>query len=198
MHAGKGQAQHRGSSTASFCDGPSTLESDTTRNREKATNLLRNRQTDIHFIPPTFSWFSSCLHGFLMLRYNVPKLGKKVFSFLLTKSMSGEASGSQRGPVYNSIIQALEEGLRPTKISLIDDSAKHAGHAGMRGKAAVESHFKLSVVSDKFQGLSRVQRHQLVYGLLDTQFKSGLHALNIQAFTPTEESTKEAERKPSS
>ncbi len=75
-------------------------------------------------------------------------------------------------------------------MDLIDDSAKHSGHAGMRGKEAVESHFKLTVVSEKFQGLSRVQRHQLVYGLLDAQFKAGLHALNIQALTSAEHSTK--------
>ena len=93
---------------------------------------------------------------------------------------------STGGPVYKAIIGKLQEALNPTEIELIDDSASHRGHAGMKGKDAIESHFKLRVVSDKFEGLPLVQRHQLVYGLLTKEFEGGLHALNIKAKTPTE------------
>lgn len=90
------------------------------------------------------------------------------------------------GPVYKSIVGKLQAELQPTEIELIDDSASHSGHAGMKGKEAVESHFKLRIVSDKFEGLPLVQRHQLVYGLLSKEFEGGLHALNIKAKTPKE------------
>jgi stress-induced morphogen len=88
--------------------------------------------------------------------------------------------------VYKAIVSKLQEGLQPTEIELIDDSASHRGHAGMKGKDAIESHFKLRVVSEKFEGLPLVQRHQLVYGLLSAEFAAGLHALNIKAKTPKE------------
>ena len=51
---------------------------------------------------------------------------------------------------------------------------------------ALQSHFKLRVVSEKFDGVPLVKRHQLVYSLLDEEFKAGLHALNITAKTPKE------------
>eukprot|EP00282_Hemiselmis_andersenii_P020513 CAMPEP_0172040092 /NCGR_PEP_ID=MMETSP1041-20130122/24293_1 /TAXON_ID=464988 /ORGANISM="Hemiselmis andersenii, Strain CCMP439" /LENGTH=100 /DNA_ID=CAMNT_0012697925 /DNA_START=27 /DNA_END=329 /DNA_ORIENTATION=+ len=95
-------------------------------------------------------------------------------------------SDAQKGPVYNGIVDKLTRGLQPTELSLIDDSAKHASHAAMKGIEGGESHFQVKVVSDKFEGLSRVKRHQLVYSLLDEHFKAGLHALNIQAKTPAE------------
>ena len=50
----------------------------------------------------------------------------------------------------------------------------------------LQSHFKLRVVSEKFDGVPLVKRHQLVYSLLDEEFKAGLHALNITAKTPKE------------
>ena len=50
----------------------------------------------------------------------------------------------------------------------------------------LQSHFKLRVVSEKFDGVPLVKRHQLVYALLDEEFKAGLHALNITAKTPKE------------
>mmetsp|Transcript_28572 Transcript_28572/g.70714 ORF Transcript_28572/g.70714 Transcript_28572/m.70714 type:complete len:101 (-) Transcript_28572:310-612(-) len=93
------------------------------------------------------------------------------------------------GPVAQSIVKALEDNLTPTKLELVDDSAKHASHAAMKGKERSESHFKLKVVSEKFEGLNKVARHRLVYSLLDAQFKAGLHALNIEAHTPKEASS---------
>lgn len=70
--------------------------------------------------------------------------------------------------MYKGIVAALEKALEPTELRLVDDSAKHAGHAAMKdaaekqGEAVRESHFRLEVVSKRFKGLSRVQRHQMV------------------------------------
>lgn len=83
----------------------------------------------------------------------------------------------------------LTESLNPTHFELVDESAMHAGHAGMKGLAAGETHFRLSVVSDRFQGLNRVQRQRLIYQLLADEMAGGLHALAISARSPDEAKT---------
>ncbi|EKX36286.1 hypothetical protein GUITHDRAFT_79024, partial [Guillardia theta CCMP2712] len=101
---------------------------------------------------------------------------------LAKRSMSTEG----KGPIYSSIWNVIDKQLQPTHIELVDDSAKHAGHEAMKGSTAKETHFRLKVVSSKFEGLSLVKRHQMVYALLNEQFQQGLHALNIVAKTPQE------------
>ena len=73
----------------------------------------------------------------------------------------------------------LEEQFSPTKLNIIDDSAKHAGHAG--ATPGGESHFRIEIISKKFAGLSRVARHRLVNEALGDLFQQGLHALSIEA-----------------
>lgn len=73
----------------------------------------------------------------------------------------------------------LETTFTGAKITITDDSARHAGHAGAR--AGGESHFTVQVVSDAFMGLSRVARHRAVYAALSPLFNQGLHALVIEA-----------------
>ena len=83
----------------------------------------------------------------------------------------------------------LEAALQPTALVLQNDSQKHAGHYGKDGSAASdagETHFKLAVVSGAFAGVSLVKRHQMVYALLDGEFKAGLHALALTTKTPEE------------
>lgn len=76
----------------------------------------------------------------------------------------------------------LTEHLKPIILEIRDDSARHAGHAGVRemgGDANGETHLHISITSAAFAGLSRVARHQLVMGLLKDEFRSGLHALTL-------------------
>jgi sulfur transfer protein SufE/stress-induced morphogen len=89
-------------------------------------------------------------------------------------------------PMYNTIMSTLIPILKPTSISLIDNSPQHAGHAGSKGWAeSGESHFALHIVAEVFDGLSLVKRHQLIYMLLgDTMEK--IHALEIKAMSPDE------------
>ena len=82
------------------------------------------------------------------------------------------------------IRRSLQEALNPVKLEVQDDSHKHAGHAGARPGG--ETHYTVVVESEKFRGLSRVQSHQLIYKLLDAEFKGGLHALAIEASAPTQ------------
>lgn len=69
-------------------------------------------------------------------------------------------------------------------MSLVDESGKHAGHAGARPGG--ETHYRLTLVSTAFDGLSRVARQRLVYGALREEFDTGLHALSLDLKTPSE------------
>ena len=80
------------------------------------------------------------------------------------------------------LLRALQEALAPTELVLLDDSAAHAGHAGAREGA----HFQVFIVSARFNGLSRVARHRLVYDAVRPWMTSGVHALAIEALTPYE------------
>jgi BolA protein len=83
------------------------------------------------------------------------------------------------------IIKAkLTAGLQPEKLSVIDDSARHAGHAG--AAPGGESHFQLEIVSAAFIGQSRVQRQRLVYQLLEAELKGPVHALSLVTQAPDE------------
>ncbi|WKJ89511.1 BolA family protein [Methylomonas montana] len=82
------------------------------------------------------------------------------------------------------IRQKLEEAFKPELIEIIDHSAAHAGHAGNKGGG----HYHVTLVSAQFEGKSLVQRHQLVYQALGDMMKDEIHALGINALTPSENS----------
>ena len=86
--------------------------------------------------------------------------------------------------VATAIEQKLNAGLAPEKLTIEDQSARHHGHAGARPEG--ESHFEVTVVSGKFEGLSRVERQRMVYRLLADDLKSDIHALALKTLTPAE------------
>lgn len=73
--------------------------------------------------------------------------------------------------------------LAPVVLEIRDDSHKHAGHAGARDG---RGHFTVHIVSARFEGLSAIKRHQLVYASLGELMQTDIHALAIQARTPAE------------
>ncbi len=77
------------------------------------------------------------------------------------------------------IHQRLTERLSPTALEVIDESALHAGHAGA-SPTGQGSHIRVRVASPLFTGISRVQRHRLVYDALQDFIDRGLHALAIE------------------
>jgi BolA protein len=78
----------------------------------------------------------------------------------------------------------LEAALSPSYLLVKDQSHLHAGHAGAKeGKG----HFEVIVVSETFVGLNRIARHRLVYDALGNFMNSDIHALKINAFTPSEQ-----------
>lgn len=82
------------------------------------------------------------------------------------------------------IKQKLTEALTPSRLELVDESHLHAGHAGVRPEG--ESHFRLLVVSDRFQDRGRLERQRMVYEILGDLMAQEIHALSIKALTPAE------------
>jgi BolA family transcriptional regulator, general stress-responsive regulator len=84
-----------------------------------------------------------------------------------------------------SRVQLIENRLRaalsPSRLEIIDDSHKHAGHAGA---AAGGGHFQVRIQSAAFVGKTPIQRHRLVYDALAELMHTVIHALSIQAETP--------------
>ncbi len=78
----------------------------------------------------------------------------------------------------------LREALSPAKLSVIDESHLHAGHAGWRDGG--ETHFRVEITADAFAGQSRVARHRMVNAALAEAFDEGLHALAVKAHAPGE------------
>lgn len=87
--------------------------------------------------------------------------------------------------VRSAIEKKLGEGLKPARLAIVDESHRHAGHAGARAEG--ESHFRVEVVSGAFAGLTRVARQRLVYGLLAEELKGDIHALALTTLTPEED-----------
>jgi BolA protein len=77
---------------------------------------------------------------------------------------------------------SLTARFSPSELDVIDESGKHAGHAGARPEG--ETHFRVRIVSAAFAGMSRIQRHRGVTDALAAEFAGGLHALSIEAQTP--------------
>ncbi len=86
--------------------------------------------------------------------------------------------------VADQIREKLRSALAPVQIQVIDESARHRGHAGARPEG--ETHFKVSVVAEAFAGLGRLQRQRLVYRVLADELAGPVHALSLELATPEE------------
>ncbi len=88
------------------------------------------------------------------------------------------------GQVAQAIAEKLTAAFHPSKLEVIDDSARHAGHAGARQGG--ESHFNVVIVAAAFEGAGRVQRQRLIHSALSEELAGPVHALSIKAFAPGE------------
>ena len=88
------------------------------------------------------------------------------------------------GTVAAEIEKRLREALAPTRLEVINDSAKHRGHAGDDGSG--ESHFTVEVEALVFAGMSRLERQRAVNAALGNLLKERIHALAIRARAPGE------------
>ncbi len=92
-------------------------------------------------------------------------------------SQTGEIAA---GPTYRTIEAKVRAALDPTHLEVTDESYMHAVPEG------AESHFRLLIVSEQFDGKSSVQRHQAVYAALADEMAHRIHALGLQTMTPAE------------
>jgi BolA protein len=73
--------------------------------------------------------------------------------------------------------------LQPSRLELVDDSFRHAGHEGAKGGGG---HYSLTIVSGQFAGKSTLARHRMVYEALGPMMHREIHALAIRAHAPDE------------
>jgi BolA family transcriptional regulator, general stress-responsive regulator len=78
----------------------------------------------------------------------------------------------------------LREQFEPDLLQIVDESARHAGHAG--AAPGGETHFRVVMVAARFRGVSRVERSRQVHAALKAEFTAGLHALALRLLTPEE------------
>ena len=84
-------------------------------------------------------------------------------------------------PNKDKIEEILRKHLNIHSVDIVDESHKHAGHNP--DARAGGTHIQLLIVSDDFKGKSRIDRHKMIYKILESEFKAGLHALAIRALT---------------
>ena len=88
------------------------------------------------------------------------------------------------------IEQKLTEALSPLRLSIEDDSHRHAGHAGAHPDGSGQTHFNVEIVSNAFEGVSRVSRQRRVYEILARELEERVHALSLVTLTPDEDEQK--------
>lgn len=82
---------------------------------------------------------------------------------------------------YENILrEKLTAEFQPSWLELLNESPGH----GL--PASAEKHFRVVVVSERFEGLSRVDRHRLVHASVAEELRTHVHALSVQAYTPAE------------
>ena len=168
------------------------------------TGLSGNTVEDIERVDPKFidyagvgsSLSPSRNNGFLNMLHLMKAKAREVHAQIKIPNLEEEsnvnpikkeveASTVSERPIFDAISSKLKM-LQPESLTVKDVSAKHAGHASTPGNKHSETHFKVAIVAECFANLSRVQRHQLVYTLLDDELQNGLHALSISADAPNE------------
>jgi len=86
--------------------------------------------------------------------------------------------------VADTIRRKLTERLAPLRLDIVDESHRHAGHAGARPEG--ETHFAVTIVSAAFVGLGRVARQRLVYQILADELATRVHARALTTLAPGE------------
>ncbi len=87
--------------------------------------------------------------------------------------------------VAETIRTKLTASLTPEKLTIVDESHRHAGHAGSRPEG--ETHFQVTVVASAFEGKSRLERQRIIYGILAAELADRIHALTLKTLAPKED-----------
>jgi BolA protein len=84
----------------------------------------------------------------------------------------------------DNITKKLTEAFTPASLDVTDESHLHAGHMGHRPEG--ETHFRVNIVSEAFEGKSRIDRHRMINTLLAAELAGSVHALALKPMTPGE------------
>jgi BolA family transcriptional regulator, general stress-responsive regulator len=88
------------------------------------------------------------------------------------------------GAVAESLERKLTQAFAPSRLEVVDDSSRHAGHSGARPGG--ESHFNVVIEAKAFEGLSRLERQRRVNAVLADELAGPVHALSVKALAPGE------------
>lgn len=90
--------------------------------------------------------------------------------------------------VADSIRQKLTAAFAPQSLEVVDESHRHAGHAGATRDdgSQGETHFHVRLVTTAFDGVSRVERQRRVHAVLADELKGPVHALSLTLLAPAE------------
>jgi len=80
----------------------------------------------------------------------------------------------------------LQEAFDPDELEVVDDSRRHAGHAGARDG---RGHFEVRILSHRFAGKRTIERHRMVYAALGSMMQTDIHALAVVALSPDDPQT---------
>ena len=94
--------------------------------------------------------------------------------------MEGEILGSVAQSLTNKLVAAFS----PIRLTVDDDSARHAGHAGSHPGG--ESHFNVVIESAAFEGVTRVARQRMIHQAVAEELAGPVHALSVKALAPGE------------
>ena len=81
------------------------------------------------------------------------------------------------------ILKRLEEAFEPETLGVEDESYMHKGHEGAKDG---RSHFRVLIISEAFEGKNLIDRHRMIYRVLDEMMRIDIHALAIDAWAPDE------------
>ena len=97
--------------------------------------------------------------------------------------MVTERTDTVVSPRVDRITDRLRAAFEPTRLDVVDDSHRHAGHPGVRDG---RGHFAVVIVSARFAGMSKIERHRAVFDAVQDLMASDIHAMSIHAFAPGE------------
>ena len=84
--------------------------------------------------------------------------------------------------ILQKIKNKCQDILSPIKLVIIDNSDQHKGHQGGMSKM----HISIEILSKEFEGKSKLERHRMIYSLLQEEMSTQIHAISINARTPSE------------
>ncbi|ORY87812.1 bola domain-containing protein [Protomyces lactucae-debilis] len=99
------------------------------------------------------------------------------------------ATTANYGPMELAMRTKLTDALQPSYLEVNNDSHLHRHHAAMKGNTSPETHFRVVVVSERFEGERLAARHRIIYGLLKEEMaqEGGIHALQLRCKTRAEQ-----------